>query len=139
MAISSLNFTGIAPSATAALSNDQKAFIAFGASASIFFSLARFSLLYINCFLRGLTSARFEMAVGSKLVFLLRVYLAPGGSMGGDFYFQEKLPGRPSPQTMGRGWSRCSGTKCENRFYWSCLSASAAGEKLPNSPWVSFP
>src|SRR6266487_4165366 len=46
-AISSLYFTGIAPSATAALSKAQKAFITCGARLSIFFSLARFSLLYI--------------------------------------------------------------------------------------------
>src|SRR6266404_5177010 len=37
----------MAPSATAALSNAQKAFITSGARLSIFFSLARFSLLYI--------------------------------------------------------------------------------------------
>src|SRR3989442_797228 len=46
-AISSLYFTGIAPSATAALSKAQKAFITWGARASIFFNLARFSFLYI--------------------------------------------------------------------------------------------
>jgi len=42
-----LYFTGIAPSITAALSNAQKAFITSGASLSIFFSLVRFSLLYL--------------------------------------------------------------------------------------------
>lgn len=42
-----LHFTGIAPSAMAALSKAQKAFITCGARPSIFFSLARFSLLYI--------------------------------------------------------------------------------------------
>src|SRR5262249_4883227 len=47
-AISSLYFMGIAPSATAALSNDQNAFITCGASASICLSLVRFSLLYIS-------------------------------------------------------------------------------------------
>src|SRR5439155_11709026 len=46
-AISSLYFTGIAPSATAALSNAQKAFITSGARASIFFSLVRFCLVYV--------------------------------------------------------------------------------------------
>src|ERR1051326_1394222 len=46
-AISSLYFTGIAPSATAALSNAQNAFITSGASVSIFFNFLRFSLLYI--------------------------------------------------------------------------------------------
>src|SRR6185369_3713249 len=46
-AMSSLYFTGIAPAATAALSKAQKAFITSGARLSIFFSLARFSLLYI--------------------------------------------------------------------------------------------
>src|SRR6266403_3231349 len=48
MAISSLYFTGITPSATAALSKAQKAFITSGARLSIFFSLARFSFLYIR-------------------------------------------------------------------------------------------
>ena len=44
---------GIAPSATAALSNAQNAFITSGARLSIFFSLPRLFLLYINwCQLR---------------------------------------------------------------------------------------
>src|SRR6266568_8497089 len=47
-AISSLYFAGIAPAATAALSKAQKAFITSGARLSIFFSLARFSFLYIR-------------------------------------------------------------------------------------------
>ena len=42
-----LVFTGIAPSATAALSKAQKAFITSGARLSMILSLARFSLLYI--------------------------------------------------------------------------------------------
>src|ERR1044071_9291756 len=46
-AINSLYFTGIAPSATAALSKAQKAFITCGARLSIFLSLARCCLLYI--------------------------------------------------------------------------------------------
>src|SRR4051812_19376196 len=46
-AINSLHFAGIAPGATAALSKAQKAFINSGARLSIFFSLARFALLYI--------------------------------------------------------------------------------------------
>src|SRR5262245_50534449 len=45
-AISSLYFTGMAPSATDNLSNAQKAFITSGASSFTFLSLARFSLLY---------------------------------------------------------------------------------------------
>src|SRR5512140_3357690 len=49
-AISSLYFIGIAPSATAALSKAQKAFITSGARLFIFFSLVRFSWLYINVF-----------------------------------------------------------------------------------------
>src|SRR5512133_1312625 len=47
MAMSSLYFTGITPSATAALSKAQKAFITAGAKVSIRFSFARFSLLYM--------------------------------------------------------------------------------------------
>ena len=46
-AINSLYFAGIAPSATAALSNAQNAFITSGARVSIFFNLARLSFLYI--------------------------------------------------------------------------------------------
>src|SRR6266705_4010074 len=46
-AISSLYFTGIAPAATAALSNAQKAFIKSGASWFIFSILVRFSFLYM--------------------------------------------------------------------------------------------
>src|SRR5690242_6272490 len=45
--MSSLYFTEIAPSATDSLSNAQNAFITSGASVSIFFNFARFSLLYI--------------------------------------------------------------------------------------------
>src|ERR1700676_5774998 len=47
-AISSLYFTGIAPSAIAALSKAQNAFIPSGALASRSFSLARFFLSYIS-------------------------------------------------------------------------------------------
>src|SRR5436190_23087340 len=47
-AINSLYLTGIAPSATANLSNAQKAFITSGASSFIFLILVRFSLLYIR-------------------------------------------------------------------------------------------
>src|SRR5947207_4235886 len=47
-AISSLYFRGIAPSPTAALSNAQKAFITSGARLSIFFSLPRLVLLYMD-------------------------------------------------------------------------------------------
>jgi hypothetical protein len=43
-----LYFTGIAPSATAALSNAQKAFITCGARLSIFFNFPRVSLLYMQ-------------------------------------------------------------------------------------------
>src|SRR5881394_3054946 len=46
-AINSLYFTGIAPSATAALSNAQNAFITSGASSFIFLILVRFALSYI--------------------------------------------------------------------------------------------
>src|SRR5262245_36565476 len=46
--MSSLYFTGIAPSATASLSNTQNAFITSGASSFIFLILVRFSLLYIR-------------------------------------------------------------------------------------------
>src|ERR1051325_6696672 len=48
--MSSLYFTGIAPAATDALSKIQKAFITSGARLSIFFSLAKFSLLYMCVF-----------------------------------------------------------------------------------------
>src|ERR1043166_959498 len=45
--MSSLYLTGIAPSATAALSNAQNAFMTSGARASMVLSFFRFSLLYI--------------------------------------------------------------------------------------------
>src|ERR1043166_3155032 len=50
-AISSLYFTGIAPSATDSLSNAQNAFITSGASSFIFLIFVRFSLLYMGCLL----------------------------------------------------------------------------------------
>src|SRR5262249_8138361 len=50
MAINSLYFTGIAPSATDIRSNSQKAFITSGARLFIFLILARFALLYISWF-----------------------------------------------------------------------------------------
>src|ERR1700688_655830 len=47
-AISSLYFTGIAPSAMATLSKAQKAFMPFGAFASRSFNLARFFMSYMD-------------------------------------------------------------------------------------------
>src|SRR5262245_54401713 len=46
--MSSLYFTGMAPSATEALSKAQKASMTFGARVFIFFKRARFSFLYIK-------------------------------------------------------------------------------------------
>src|SRR6185436_18163959 len=67
-AISSLNFTGIAPSATAAWSKAQKAFITSGARLFMFFSLVRFSLWYMFYFLGSVLDqfcgSRFEPATG---------------------------------------------------------------------------
>ncbi len=47
-AINSLYFAGIAPSAIAALSNAQNAFIASGACSSIVFRFASLLMLYIG-------------------------------------------------------------------------------------------
>src|SRR5881392_3751600 len=63
-AISSLYFTGIAPSPTAALSNAQKAFITSGARLSIFFSLPRLVLLYMDWSRLSYFCARLSQTLG---------------------------------------------------------------------------
>src|SRR5258705_1488508 len=69
-AINSLYFTGMAPSATAALSNAQNAVITSGARLFIFLILARFSFLYMSSISQvvAIRQRDFRPALDSRIV-----------------------------------------------------------------------
>src|SRR6186713_1113599 len=71
-AISSLYFTGMAPSATAALSKAQKASITCGARPFIVFSLARLSLVYMRLMSFCQNERGFFLFPGQEPLFLPR-------------------------------------------------------------------
>src|SRR6185503_11108887 len=64
--MSSLYFTGMAPSATAALSKAQNAFITSGARLFILFILVRFSFLNIGFFLERASPMQLAPICGSR-------------------------------------------------------------------------